>query len=125
MKKFLSILMSLIMCFSLVACGSKEKYEMTGIYLNNKWYKTDDENYGTLELDNSDWTTGRVTITIGGETNTIELSNKSIDDEYTFWDGKNGSASFRVLAGRNDDGSINIVINRTGSSTMLGFKFDK
>ena len=122
MKKFLSILMSLIMCFSLVACGSKEKYEMTGIYMNSKWYKTSDTTKGSIEFDNSDWTTGEIEVIIDGESIVFELSNKQIVDKgYISWSGKNKSngANVSVLGSKQDDGSILVVVNQ------VGFKFEK
>ena len=122
MKKFLSILMSLIMCFSLVACGSKEKYEMTGIYSGQQWYfDLPDSIHGYIEFNDADWNEGTIYISFEGDNKEIYFKNKQVIQESNVWDGKlvGGNTEFIVVVGVSNDGTLVTTLrNRDNASTM-------
>ena len=126
MKKFLGILMSLIMCFSLVGCG-KQKLTMNGIYANDKWNTISSEVKGTLVLNDDDWTSGSIVIDLGDDVYEYELKNGEKDGENTYWDcyQKDSSATFRAIGGYSDNGAVIILLINTSTYSQVGFSFKK
>ena len=126
MKKFLSILMSLFLCLGLCACG-KEKYELNGIYANDKWSSISSEIKGSVEFDDADWTSGKITVDLGENVYEYELKNGTKDGENTYWDAYqvNSSAKFRAIGGLSNNGAVIILLINTSTYKEVGFSFVK